>query len=67
MPKQQKFYSDAASVPQKARADRSAASSPRLGTQVPTSIPKKPGRTKALVQPMRLKTSRHVKGSKRHG
>lgn len=67
MPKQQKFYSDAAAVPQKKRADRATTPVPRLGTQVPSSIPKKPGRTKALVQPMHLKPPRQVKKGKRHG
>lgn len=64
MPKQQKFYSDTAPAPQKKRADRAASPGPRLGTQTPTTIPKKPGRTKALVQPVRLKPVHRIKGGR---
>jgi hypothetical protein len=35
---------------------------PRLGTQVPTIVPKKTGFTRALGQPKRLKAPRHLKG-----
>lgn len=51
------YYSDTPSVPGKRIAAKAPTAGPRLGTQVPTIVPKKPGRTRALVQPTRLKVS----------
>jgi hypothetical protein len=54
------FYSDAAAVPAKKRVDTAPIGSPRLGSQQnPNVAPKKPGRTNALVQPLKLKVSGH--------
>lgn len=54
------FYSDVAAIPDKKRVDTAPIGSPRLGSQTnPVVTPKKPGRTAALVQPLRLKQSGH--------
>lgn len=51
------YYSDTPSVPGKRIAAKAPTAGPRLGTQTPTIVPKKPGLTHALVQPKRLKVS----------